>query len=289
LAVATAALAVSLWTGARAADAVPIFTPSPDSSWQVNFWDFTLQPDGAAHGPVGIDPAFPYTSQIQNGGQVRVKPGTYQIPIADAKDPILQPWAAAELEKRNAVLLKDRSAFEKVQELEFRAQSRCYPGGVPAQLLFLEPVYFLQTTKKVTMFWQRQGLVRHIYLTDKHSANVKPSWSGESIGHYENGDTLVVDTIGIAAGKYHDFDSFGTPHTDKLHVVERYSMSPDGRTLTAAISVEDTGAFNGPLALKETWRRTKLAYEESICADDGGEDRFQQNLDPIPRANTPDF
>ena len=46
------------------------------------------------------------------------------------------------------------------------------------------------------MIWQRDQMVRRIYLTDKHSQKVKPSWFGKSIGHYENGDTLVIDTIG---------------------------------------------------------------------------------------------
>src|SRR5258708_37953702 len=72
-------------------------------------------------------------------------------------------------------------------------------------------MYFLQTPKQVWTIWERDHFVRRIYLTDKHSENVKPSWFGESIGHYEGGDTLVVDTIGLAAGKYHYIDSFRTP------------------------------------------------------------------------------
>jgi len=40
-------------------------------------------------------------------------------------------------------------------------------------------------------------MVRRIYMTDRHSESVKPSWFGESIGHYQGGDTLVVDTIGL--------------------------------------------------------------------------------------------
>jgi hypothetical protein len=48
------------------------------------------------------------------------------------------------------------------------------------------------------LIWEEDHMVRHIYLTDKHSPDVKPSWFGESIGHYENGDTLVVDTVGLS-------------------------------------------------------------------------------------------
>ena len=108
--------------------------------------------------------------------------------------------------------------------------------------------------------------------------------------HYENGDTLVVDTVGIAGGKYHYIDNFRTPHTDKLHVVERYTISPDKKKLTAIIKVEDPDTFNAPLTLRQEWRRTNFAYEESICAEDGGDDHFQQNLEPIPvAAGKPDF
>jgi hypothetical protein len=101
--------------------------------------------------------------------------------------------------------------------IPFTSQSRCWPGGMPGQLLFLQPMYFVQTPNEVWMLWERDHFVRRIYLTEKHSENVKPSWFGESIGHYEGGDTLVVDTIGLAAGKFHYIDSLRTPHTEKLH------------------------------------------------------------------------
>jgi hypothetical protein len=267
---------------APAGNGIPNFTPAPNMSWQVNFWDFLLDPPaGAAHGPIKTDPAFPYNSQIQNGGLFR--DGELTVPIVNAKDPVLKPWAAKEMQESNEEVLSGK------RKLPFNAQSRCWPGGVPGQLLFLEPVYFLQTPKEVVMLWQRQSLARHIFLADKHSENVKPSWSGESIGHYENGDTLVVDTIGIKGGQFHFIDSFRTPHSDKLHVVERFTVAPDGKSLTAIVTVEDPDTFNAPLTLKQVWRRTNLAIEESVCAADGGVDMFNLNLHPIPVAEKADF
>jgi hypothetical protein len=278
---AFAAAAAPAWP-APAKDAIPQLTPAPDASWQVNFWDYLLEPPpGVAHGPILTDPAYPYNSQIQNGALYR--DGELTTAIVNAKDPVLKPWAAKEMQDSNEELLSGK------KKLSFRAQSRCWPGGVPGQLLYLEPVYFLQTAKEVVMLWQRQSLARHIHLTDRHSANVKPSWSGESIGHYENGDTLVVDTVGIKGGKFHFIDNFRTPHTDKLHVVERFTVAPDGKSLTAIVTVEDPDTFNAPLTLKQVWRRTNLEIEESVCAEDGGIDRFDQGLDPIPVAEKPDF
>jgi hypothetical protein len=276
-------LAVSaLDTLSAPSDRIPDFTPAADMSWQVNFWDYILDPPpGSGHGPIKTDPRYPYNSQIQNGQIFRG--GQFQVSIVNAKDPVLKPWAAKEMQESNDELLSGK------RKLGFVAQSRCWPGGVPGQLLFLEPVYFLQTPQEVAILWQRNGLVRHIYLRDRHSAHVKPSWFGESIGHYEGGDTLVVDTIGIAGGKYHYVDNFRTPHTDKLHVVERFTISPDKKTLTAIVKVDDADTFNAPLTLKEIWRRTHLSYEESVCAEDGGADQFNQNLEPIPVAQEPDF
>ena len=278
---AAIALVASVGYAAPAKDAVPQLGGG-GMAWNVNFWDYILDPPpGSGHGPIKTDPAYPYNSQIQNGRLFRE--GELQVSIVNTKDPILKPWAAKQMQETNDELLNGK------RKLPFVAQSRCWPGGVPGQLLFLEPLYFLQTPKEVFMLWQRNSFVRHVFLTDKHSANVKPSWFGESIGHYENGDTLVVDTIGLAGGKNHFIDNFRTPHTDKLHVVEHFTISPDSKSLTAIVKVEDKDTFNAPLTLKEIWRRNDVAIEESVCADDGGVDHFQQNLYPIPQADKADF
>jgi hypothetical protein len=262
-------------------DTMPRFG-SRDSGWNVNFWDFQLDPPpGSGHGPMKTDPKYPYRSQCQNGGcsgGADIQPS-----IVNTKDPILKPWAAQQMQETNEEVLSGKKG------LPFAAQSRCWPGGVPGQLLFLQPMYFIQTPKEVWMIWERDHFWRRIDLADKHSQNVKPSWFGESIGHYEGGDTLVVDTIGLAAGKYHYIDSFRTPHTEKLHVVERFAISQDGRTLTAIVTVEDPDTFNGPLTLKQTWRKAEVAMVEMVCAEDAGVDYFKGNLDSIPRADKPDF
>jgi hypothetical protein len=255
---------------------------SRDFGWAANDWDFRPEtPPGATHGPIRTDPRYPYDSQIGMGGMgVILVP--IQVPIVDTKDPVLKPWAAMQMQATNDEVLSGE------RKLPFVAQSRCWPGGVPGQLLYLEPFYFLQTPKMVWMIWQRDHIVRRIHLTDKHSANVKPSWFGESIGHYENGDTLVVDTIGLSS-KNSYIDSFRTPHTEKEHVVERFTISSDERSLTAAVTVEDPDTFNGPIAMTQIWRKADNPIGETICADDGGVDVFQHNLFPIPQADKPDF
>src|SRR5258707_12555893 len=130
-------------------------------------------------------------------------------------------------------------------------------------------MYFLQTPKQVWTIWERDHFVRRIYLTDRHSENVKPSWFGESIGHYEGGDTLVVDTIGLAGGKNHFIDNFRTPHTDKMHVVERFTTSPDTKSLTVLVKVENPATFNAPPTLQTICRGNNAATEASVGAEDG--------------------
>ena len=230
---------------------------------------------GTGHGPIRQDPAHPFHGNNDGPGLVTPTFGNY-------KDPVLKPWAAAQMLASNEEVLSGQRG------LPFSAQGRCYPGGVPGQLLYpAEPFYFIQTPKEVWMIWQRDHMVRRIYLTDRHSENVKPSWFGESIGHYENGDTLVIDTIGLST-KNSYIDNYRTPHTEKEHVVERYKVSADGKMLEAAVKVVDPDAFNEPLYMLKRWRKVNNQLLETVCAENNG-DRFSHNLFPIPEAKTPDF
>ena len=112
--------------------------------------------------------------------------------IGFTKDPVLKPWAAAQMQESNEeVLSGKRAAVRRPIDAAIRAAFRgnC---SIPA-----EPIYFIQTPKEVWMIWQRDHMVRRIFFTDKHSEEMTPSWFGESIGHYENGE-LVVNTIGLS-------------------------------------------------------------------------------------------
>jgi hypothetical protein len=84
---------------------------------------------------------------------------------------------------------------------DLRPRERCGPHGVPNSdvIALVEPYFIYQTPDKVVMISQGGLEIRHIYLNVSYSKNVEPSWYGESIGHYEGGNTLVVDTIGISA------------------------------------------------------------------------------------------
>src|SRR5207245_5047187 len=76
------------------------------------------------------------------------------------------------------------------------------PHHYPHSLHDALPIYFIQTPEKVVVINQGGPVIRHIYLNMTHAKDVKPSWYGESVGHYENGDTLVIDTIGISSKSF---------------------------------------------------------------------------------------
>lgn len=74
-------------------------------------------------------------------------------------------------------------------------QMRCWEYGVPNIHEAPFVLYFIQTPKEVVMMQAMK--IRRVYLNVPHSKNPKLSWFGESVGHYEGRDTLVVDTIGL--------------------------------------------------------------------------------------------
>ena len=160
--------------------------------------------------------------------------------------------------------------------------------AIATDLMTGAPLKIAQTPKEVVFLYQSDHQVRHIYMNVPHSKNVTPSWYGESVGHYENGDTLVVDTIGLAAGKYSFIDNFRTPHSDKLHVVERFTLAPDGNSLSAVVTVDDPDAYNGTLTMTQRWFKFQGPMLETVCSENN-EDHFSQGLADVPTAGKPDF
>jgi hypothetical protein len=132
------------------------------------------------------------------------------------------------------------------------------------------------------LLWQAE--TRHIYLNASHSTNPKPSWYGESIGHYE-GDTLVIDTIGLNNKTF--LDNWRTPHTDKLHVTERWRMIEDGKKLEILMTIDDPDTFNQPWQALRQFERVKRNLVEDVCSEN--------NINPLgidygtPVAEKPDF
>src|SRR3984893_7171822 len=177
---------------------------------------------------VSQDPAHTYVPN--NTG----RQPTYRL--GDVANPNLKPWVKERMTKDNDEVLAGKIAFT--------ARSSCMPAGVPGFVTFpVRPVYFVQTPKQVLIVYSGDAQVRHVYLDVPHSENPTASWYGESIGHYE-GDTLVVDTIGQNDKTFVDY--YRTPHSAKIHVVERWKLIENGQRLEVTYTVDDPDAFNAP-------------------------------------------
>jgi hypothetical protein len=267
----TTLIAAALVVGgatAQTGKAPPDFS-SNETAWQGgNGVNYTPVPGSPP--PITNDPKHPH---ISNGEATRrgVQP-TYRI--SDLTNPNLKPWAKAVMKKDNDEVLAGK--------IGYTPGSSCKPWGVPAYMLDGGPYYFVQTPQKVTIIHQGDTDVRHIYLNVPHSANLKPSWYGESVGHYE-GDTLVVDTIGLNNKSF--VDHFRTPHTEKLHVIERWRTIDDGKQLEVLITIEDQDTFNLPWQVTLRWRRVQEPLPEVICSENNL-NLFDYGM---PVATRPDF
>jgi hypothetical protein len=250
---------------------IPNFAPDSSTGWLAAGTEFIAMP-GDGPKPVSFDKKYPYVPNGQN------EQPTFRV--ADLENPILRPWVKDALKRINDRAVSGKDAFPP--------QVRCWPLGVPGFVLYpAQPIFIVQTPKEVLMTWQADHMVRRIFLTDKHSENIKPSWFGESIGHYENGDTLVVDTIGITTKAF--VDNYRTPHTDQLHVVERFKLSPDGEGIEVTLTVDDPGAFTMPWTAMQRYRRVNQGpMIEATCVE-GNFNYYNFDLEPLPEETKPSF
>ena len=276
--IAAATVAAAALTPALSADEenrkpTPNFAPDSKIGWQLSDDEFMLPFEGGP-GPVVSDPRYPYISFYRY--QQNPRPS---FRVADLNNIILQPWTKEALRQAN-----ERALSGKIIAIP---KERCIPVGVPAFLLYpATPVYFIQTPKQVTMIWMQDHQVRRIRLNEQHAPNAKPSWFGDSVGHYE-GDTLVVDTIGLDTRTF--VDNYFTPHTEQLRVVERFRMIENGTMLEVQVHVEDPGAFTTPWNAVQRYRRMENGpMLETVCAENNG-DHFDHDIGPIPTTEKPDF
>jgi len=209
-------------------------------------------------------------------------PNADDIYAGDFDNPILQPWAR-EIVKRNA------ESEMRLQHV-YTADDTCRPSGVPQALNLIGPLQILQLRDRVVLIHERDQQVRHVWLNVGHSANPPRSWYGESVGHYE-GDTLVVDTIGQNARTV--VDAFGTPHTEQLHVVERFQPfnTPFGKALFVTVEVVDPGTFTTPWkgTLEYRQDRSVTDTDENVCAENNRTFAQGATFGTIPEERTPPF
>jgi hypothetical protein len=256
---------------ALAAGGAPV--PDLSAGWDGD-GENEFTPPKTGPGPVTSDPAHHYVSNFEarrTGAQPNWR-------VADLNNPNLKPWVIEALRQANAESLAGKAMFTR--------EARCLPTGVPAMLLNPGRLFFVQTQKEVWIIQEADHRVRHVLLDQPHSAAPEPTWYGESVGHYETGDTLVVDTIGMNDKTF--VDSYRTPHTGALHVVERFKLIEGGKALEVNFTADDPGAYNAPWSASKRWLRVQASLAEEACAENNA-DYFSYEVEPLPQAARPDF
>jgi hypothetical protein len=226
-----------------------------------------------------------------------------RMTVGDYNSPILKPWAA-EIVKKMGEISKTGDAFPT-------AHNQCWPEP-PPYIFANRETQILQLKDKVLLIYSHGAQLRTIRLNSTHPANPTPSWYGDSVGHYE-GDTLVVDTIAIKVAPLSTVDRYGTPHTEALHLVERYGLidpnsskaevpprdeggfrgvrddvidrSYKGKALQIAFTVEDPGTFNMPWSATVVARRAAGVLMEDVCAEQT-HDYVTGRDTPVPQSRT---
>jgi hypothetical protein len=227
----------------------------------------------------------------------------------DYTNPILQPWAAEVVKRAGEIVLAGEGYPTP--------RNQCWPEQVP--FVFINfGMKIIQRPDKITILYPFDHQFRQVRMNETHPARLTPSWYGDSVGRYE-GDTLVVDTVGVKVGRFSMIDWFGTPFTEALHVVERYRLldydstmeaigrdakehvqfgieldngapfDPNykGNGLQIEVTVEDKGAFTMPWKATITLRRAIDENLELVCAEH--HEWYPGRKSDVPTADKPDF
>jgi hypothetical protein len=252
----------------------------------------------------GPEPLGSGPTTVINRSRTKAGISDYSQLVGDYTNPILKPEAAEVVKRFGEISLAGR-VFPS-------PANQCWPE--PGPYIYKNfALEMFQKRDEITLIYDQDHEVRHVRLNQQHPANLKSSWYGDSIGHYE-GDTLVVDTIGIRADRpYPMIDLYGTPYTGALHMIERYSLidydqakdglerdkkenmrvqgllDPNyrGKYLQVSYTIEDEGVFRMPWSATVTFGRGSTDFPETVCAENFHV--YYDKDEVVPEAKRPDF
>jgi hypothetical protein len=143
---------------------------------------------------------------------------------------------------------------------------RCEPTSILFDWTFEADVNrIVQEDNRVRMFYGSMGLERTIHLKlSEHPRDLVPSRAGHSIGRWDD-DVLVVDTIGFEPGILSADGRL--PHSERLHVIERFSLQQEGRALRRTWVAEDSQYFDGQYTGADVVLVSDVAYQPTPCED----------------------
>jgi hypothetical protein len=121
--------------------------------------------------------------------------------------------------------------------------ARCMLLGVPAITMNPMPLEIVQTPKKTVILYEVMRAFRIIPSDGRdHPKDLDPTYMGDSVAHWD-GDTFVVDVTGFNDKTW--LDGAGHFHSDALHVVERYTRTPQD-TIHYEVTAEDPNVLTKP-------------------------------------------
>jgi len=226
--------------------------------------------------------------------------------VGDYNNPILKPEAAGAVKKWGEY---SESGHDNPDP-----SNQCGVYSPPYLFAMQQGMQMIQRKDDIVILYTQNSQVRHVRLNSSHPRNLKPTPMGDSIGHYE-GETLVIDTVGVKIEPYTVVDRFGTPQSEAMHVVERYrfidakeaqaaldrhvktagttgAMVPDpgyDKGLRLELRIEDKNVYTAPWAANVSYRRVIRGYNEGVCAENNVDMFHMGDLKLIPKADKPDF
>lgn len=194
--------------------------------------------------------------------------GTKNLPAPPLRKEVYEEFRA-----RRA---REEAATNRVGGLDEQT-ARCGPGGFPDMMSFGDPLDIFQRADEMMMVTERdRQLPRHIYISPPHPANplYLPSKNGilrnngHSVAHWE-GDVLIIKTDGLDPGSWM-FSIERIPHSDAMTVTERLTLSPDGKTMTNVMDINDPKTLTAIWTLTYIWHRAPADQEafEGSCTID---------------------
>jgi hypothetical protein len=227
--------------------------------------------------------------------------------VGDYHNPILTPYAAAIVKEKGELAMA--GGFPN-------SRDQCRPIAPPFTFAIQFDFHILQKQDgDLTIVYHDNNEFRAIRMNGAHPAKLVPSPIGDSIGHWE-GDTLVIDTVGVKVDEFTSIDRFGTPQTEAMHIVERYRPIDGARAradvakyensegtiggrvdgydpaakkgLRLEVTMEDPKVFTAPLTGVVTYLPLRTGWREYICADNPVE-HYKGEWIGLPTATHPDF
>ena len=190
-------------------------------------------------------------------------------PANDAK-PVPELWGMATQFMRQELANKSTPEGLAIQAANTEATDpnfRCVPYGLARAAVNPLPIEIREDGDNLTIVYEEWNQSRTVYMDGRsHPANLAPTRLGYSVGRYE-GDALVIETKGVDANLYYDFQS-GGGHSVDATFVERYRIADNPRRLEVEMTITDAVTLHEPHVIHKTWLATPdVALVEDRCGD----------------------